>query len=425
MAYLQGCRVVDLTDHRGALAGRLLADLGADVILIEPPGGSRERYASVEAPADASYEELLWTILSYNKRSVACDLDAVEGRAILERLCNAADIVLVTGSPSELRARGLSYGELGRSNAGLIHVTMSPYGLEGVHAEFADSDLTIWAASGALARNRVFGRQPIRIGAANQGYYHGAADAVTGALLALSERARSGLGQQVDISFQQSLVIASLYQGLFPLVNDVSASPQDTVSVFPTIWRTKSGHVQFNLASGPANGHFTNKFIDWVCERGMMPEAFPQIDWREMPQTSGSGLSNSGATKERFGEKGLGDRERQWLVEIIEEFFLECDTEQLLEAALTRRLLLSPILSMAEISDNDHYRARNVFRLTGDPLHPEQLILGDFAVTSPNAFVNHGMIGEAGSATTAILNSWLNISEEEAQQFARGAPIAN
>lgn len=406
MGFLDGYRVIDLTDHRGAMAGRILADLGADVVVVEPTGGSSERHSLGDHADPSAFARLVWTVHSHNKRSIVCDWRTQEGRQILEQLCDVADIVLVTGSPADLAADGLQFGSLGQSNRRLIHVTMSPYGLAGPRANFVDSDLAIWAASGTLGKNSFLGRRPIRIGAANQAYYHGAVDAVVGALLALAERADSGLGQHVDISFQQSLVIGNLYHGLFSLVNDLGGSTGNALSIFPNTWKTKDGYVQFPLTSGQASGHFTNRFFDWVRERGQLPSDLVLPDWSDMPQTSGSGLSPSGTPLSVDDANGFGEAAQKHLVAFLLEFFLTTETDQLLDAAVAKRLLLSPILSMAEIARNEHYRARGVFVPTKDPRAASPTVIGPFAVIRPDAFVNHGSIGDPGSSTAAVFKSW-------------------
>lgn len=406
--YLNGYRVVDLTDFRGLMAGRLLADLGAEVVAVEPPGGGAAR---TEPPLlGGTGVSRLWAALSHNKKSVTCDIHSADGRALLLRLCAAADFLLVSGTRREVDALGLDADTLRPLNDRLIHVTMTPFGRTGPKAGYADSDLVIWAASGALERNRVDGRVPVRIGTSYQAYFHGASDAVVGALLALAERARSGRGQGVDISFQESLVAANQGQGLYPLVNDVAAGPQDGVTIFPTVWKTSDGYVQFTLTSGPATGHFSNNFMAWVAESGLLPDHLAAVDWRDLPQTSGSGLSASGATKDKYAEKGMGDAERAQIEAIIARFFSTRGTDEILTTARDRRLLLAPILSVADIMDNDHHDARGTWFPTGDADASGPCLPGPFARIRPEAFVNHGGSGAAGAANGDVYGGWLGMT---------------
>lgn len=411
MAYLDGYRVVDLTDYRGLLAGRLMADLGAEVVAVEPHGGAAARTTPPLTGADGT--SLLWDTLSFNKKSVTCDIARSEGRELLLRLCETADFLLLSGTRQEVLALGLDYDDLKVRNPKLIAVTMTPFGMTGPKADFADSDLIMWASSGTLGRNRVAGRVPTRIGSSYQGFFHGASDAVVGCLLALAERRLSGQGQQVDISFQESMMSANQCQGIYPLINDVAAPPGKEVSVFPVIWKTSDGFVQFTLTSGPATGHFTNNFMLWVAEHGILPEALARVDWRELPQTSGSGLSASGTTKDKYAEKGMGERERAEIEEIIQGFFLRFSNEELLQTALERRLLMAPIQSAANIMANSHHAARNIWFETQDKTGRRLRLPGRFARIQPEAFVEAGPAGPAGAANEDVYRNWLGLQPED------------
>jgi crotonobetainyl-CoA:carnitine CoA-transferase CaiB-like acyl-CoA transferase len=421
MGYLDGYRVVDLTDFRGMLAGRLLADLGAEVVAVEPRGGSAARTEPPFAGDDG--DSLLWTALAFNKKSITCDIHAPEGRQLLLRLCAEADFLLLSGTRREVASLGLDYDELQALNPRLIAATMTPFGTSGPKADFADTDLVMWAASGTLGRNRVAGRVPTRIGSSYHGFFHGASDAVVGCLLALAERRLSGCGQQVDISFQESLMSANQCQGLYPLINDVAAPPGKEVSVFPVIWETRDGFVQFTLTSGPATGHFTNNFMSWVAEHGLLSEDLASVDWRELPQTSGSGLSASGTTKERYAEKGMGESERARIEAIIKGFFRRFGSAELLQTALERRLLMAPIQSAADIMSNSHHDTRNVWFTLPATAGAARQLPGRFARIRPEAFAEHGPTGPAGFANDDIYKSWLGLGDEDLSSLRKTGVI--
>src|SRR5262245_53690865 len=112
---LTGLRALDLTDHRGALAGRLLADLGVDVLKIEPPGGEPDRLAPAWAgPVAGPTSSLSWLADSLGKRSATADLDREADRAAVRRLAATTDFVLESFPPGELAARGLDWDTLRR-----------------------------------------------------------------------------------------------------------------------------------------------------------------------------------------------------------------------------------------------------------------------------------------------------------------------
>ena len=129
---LEHLRVVDLCDERGVLAGQMLADLGADVIQVEPPGGStgREVAPFFEGVADGE-RSIFWAAYTRNKRSVTCDLARAEGRALLRRLLAEADIIFESGEPGAMAALGLGYEQLREEFPRLIYASVTAFGQTG------------------------------------------------------------------------------------------------------------------------------------------------------------------------------------------------------------------------------------------------------------------------------------------------------
>ena len=202
-------RVLDLTNERGLLCGQILGDLGADVIKVEPPGGSSARKIGpfFQDQPDPN-RSLYWWAYNRNKRSITLDVDAREGREILFRLAKDAHFLIESDSPGHLASLGLGYQDLAAKNPALIGVSITPFGQDGPKASYADSDLVILAAGGPLVLTGDDDRAPVRV-SVPQGYLHACADAAVGALAAHHERCFSGLGQHVDVSAQQSLAIAT------------------------------------------------------------------------------------------------------------------------------------------------------------------------------------------------------------------------
>ena len=129
---LPGVRVLDLTDDKGLLAGKLLADMGADVILIEPPGGNPARHLGPFYKDQPSSEtSLSWFAYHTNKRSIVLDLQQSDGQALFRRLVQAADVVLESFPVGTLAALGLDYHALRALNPRLIMASITPFGQTG------------------------------------------------------------------------------------------------------------------------------------------------------------------------------------------------------------------------------------------------------------------------------------------------------
>src|SRR5262249_37216040 len=151
---------------------------------------------------------LYWWSYNRNKRGITLDITRDEGRKILDRLAQSADFLIESETPGYMASIGLGYGELSEINSKLIVVSISPFGQDGPKARYADSDLVMLAAGGPLILTGDEDRPPVRV-SVPQAYLHAAADGAVGALAAHLERCSSGLGQQVDISAQQSLALAT------------------------------------------------------------------------------------------------------------------------------------------------------------------------------------------------------------------------
>jgi crotonobetainyl-CoA:carnitine CoA-transferase CaiB-like acyl-CoA transferase len=199
-------RVLDLTDHRGEIGAMILADLGADVIKIEPVGGSTARHQGPFAKTGAGDvgESLQFAAFNRNKRSIALDLDLSEDRDVLMRLVAGADFVLesgTSGTEGPLGRRGIDFETLRAANPRLIHVLISPWGADGPAAGTPDSDLTIAAMGGPVALQGSPDRAPIRV-SVPQVWRHTGAEAAAAALIGHRRMLTNGEAQFVDVSAQ-------------------------------------------------------------------------------------------------------------------------------------------------------------------------------------------------------------------------------
>ena len=212
---LDGLRVLDLADERAALGGRLLADLGARVTLIEPPEGHRARrlapFVDDQPGPDRSYQHLYFHA---NKESRVVDLTTPGGIAELRALAAAADVLIETGAPGEMDGLGLGFADLRALNPHLIYVSATPYGQTGPRRDWKATDLTATAAGGLL---HVTGdpADPPTHGAAFPGHTMAGLTVASSTMIALHGRDHTPgrPGAQLDISMQEAVSFQLVQSG--------------------------------------------------------------------------------------------------------------------------------------------------------------------------------------------------------------------
>jgi crotonobetainyl-CoA:carnitine CoA-transferase CaiB-like acyl-CoA transferase len=205
VAFLKGYRALDLTDQSGQLCGRVLADLGMEVIKVEPPGGDPVRNLPpfIES-RDGKRLSTTFAHLNAGKSSKVLDLDEDSGRAAFRKLVERADIVLESFQPGELESKGLGYKDLAAINPGIVMGSITAFGQSGPKRNLAYNDLVALAQSGFLYIAGDPSMPPVRP-PETQAYYFASLFAAAGVLAALYRRERTGQGDHVDASMQETL----------------------------------------------------------------------------------------------------------------------------------------------------------------------------------------------------------------------------
>ncbi|MCY3734228.1 MAG: CoA transferase [Chloroflexi bacterium] len=347
-------RVLDLTNERGHFAGKLLADLGADVIKVEPPEGdpSRERGPFVD-DVPGPDRSLRWLAWNTNKRSVTIELSDVAGQRLFLRLAQSADIVLESFSPGRMDELGLGYDALCEANPGLILVSISPFGQTGPYRDYRATDIVSWAMSGNMSITGESSRPPAHISDDCQSFLHAGGDAVIGALIALTQRGRTGCGQHVDLSIQEATA-RGLYQisGSWDMTRrNLARDERPTVggADLPWTWRCRDGYVIWLCAAGPGASQRLTGLFAWLDEIGEGRE-LQSVDWDNLPLDE-----MSAADWEPF------DR-------LFAELFGDRTKQELYEAATRHNFLLYPSATSADTLANAQLQAREFWR---DIQHPE------------------------------------------------------
>ena len=346
---LAAYRVLDLSNERGLLCGQILADLGADVIAVEPPQGSSARrlppfYKDVPDPEHS----LVWWAYARNKRVIALDLLRPQGRELLRRLAASADVLVESEAPGRLAELGLGYDDLARLNERLVYVSITPFGQHGPKRDWAESDLVLWASAGPLYLSGDADRPPLRP-SVPQSWAHACADAAVAALVALAERRRSGRGQHVDVSAQQSVSIVTLAANLSaqlraPLPTRSSGVLKVGSVTVRTVFPARDGWVLHVPGITPAVTGFMKRTMQWLIEEKLCDPKLADEDF------------GTWGIRMFLGQFAQADWDP--VDAALAALFARHAKADLLREAVARRLLLAPILDPGELARSEQLAAR-------------------------------------------------------------------
>ena len=354
---LQGCVVLDCTGRMGWLAGRLLADLGAEVTKFEAPGG------------DVSSAD--WQALNVNKKLVRLDLDpaAAGGRRALDKFAANADILIATPQADAVDADLYDFARLSTVNKRLIVVAITPFGLFGPKASWKATDIEIMAAGGAMALAGEPDGAPLRV-SASQSYAWAGSQAAVGALMALAARWRTGRGQQVDVSAQAAVITALSHAPTF--VDILGTTPMRagtymtgrsvTGAKYRVFWPCRDGFINFILYGGAAGRRTNEQLVAWIRERGFDLGPLGDIDWA------------------RFDPTRATQTEVDAMESPVGRFIGSLTKREFLEGAHKREMLGYPVSNTADIATDPQLEARGFWQDLPGPDGRTQRHCGCFVI---------------------------------------------
>jgi benzylsuccinate CoA-transferase BbsE subunit len=345
---LAGYRVLDFSDEKGQLCARLLAELGADVIKVEPREGDSTRqngpfFRGESGPNTSLY----WWAMNSGKRSVTCELRLEPGRELARRLVAHADVVIETFAPGQAAVYGLDYRSLSRLNPGIIVVSITSFGQTGPYRHMLATDIVGSAMGGHMHLNGDPERGPVRT-TAPQAYAQVNAQAAVGAVTALYARGvNGGVGQHVDVSMQEAMANAmDNAQQTWDIRKVNSSGPgmrRNSAGMLGAryLYQTSDGWVAC-LQIGGLQGLQANTAIDWLAESGEAGE-LDSPGWREK-------LSML---------VPLSEQEREIVEETLSRFCQGKKKEDLVAEAQRRGFGWAPVFSPREIVESKHLAARD------------------------------------------------------------------
>ncbi len=248
---LSGLKVIELCHvMAGPACGVMLADMGADVIKVEKvPGGDDTRHFT---PPTIGEEAAAFMMMNRNKRGIAVDLKSEDGKRVLRRLLQDADVVTENYRRGVMERMGLSYETLKRDNPRLIYCSISGFGRTGPYADRAGFDLVAQGMSGLMSiTGEGPGRPPIKVGAPVTDITAGILGAM-GILAALHHRARTGEGQLVDTSLFEAGIVQTYWQSAIALATGIAPGPMGSAHPLNAPYQafeTKDGWITVGAAN--------------------------------------------------------------------------------------------------------------------------------------------------------------------------------
>jgi benzylsuccinate CoA-transferase BbsE subunit len=266
-------------DEKGQFCGKLLGDLGADVVKIEPPGGERNRHVGPFLD-DIPHPERSLSFWYYNtsKRSITLNLETADGRQLFARLAAAADIILETFRPGFMASLGFDYEALRNQNSRLIMCALTPFGQTGPWRDYLSSDLLHMAAGGEMAscgydEVDVPNAPPIAPGGGNA-WHMGCHYAYMAIMAALVYRTVSGQGQYIDASIHEACALTTeaavanyVYRG--EVLRRQTGRHHAASSTPRTQFRAKDGEYVCALVGGRLNPKFVKDLAELLDSYGM------------------------------------------------------------------------------------------------------------------------------------------------------------
>lgn len=336
-------RVLELAGEVGSYSGKLFADLGADVIHIEPPEGDPARMSQPFYKDVPSTEgSLQYQYFNTNKRGVVLDITTGEGREIFLKLVKTTDILFENKPPGYLDKLGLGYSQLSAVNPQLVHVSITPFGQDGPYRDFPQSDLVGVAMGGFLYLAGQGDQKPSRA-YGDQAYAMSSLYAAMGSIIALYHAEATGEGQFLDVSMQEcvatALENATQYYDLEGVIRRSLIGAEAGYGTYPC----KDGYV-FVMAAMGRNKYLWDPFIDWLVEEKVEgAEILRGDEW----------IDPVYRRKEEYVKT---------FKRIVEPFLLKNNKLFLYEESQRRRCCVFPVSSPKDVYENPQLRYRQFFK---------------------------------------------------------------
>src|SRR3984957_19561634 len=404
---LNGMRMLDLTDEKGALCGKMFADMGAEVIKVEPPHGCPSRrippFLDDQPGLDNSLHFLAFQA---GKRSVTLNLESADGRELLRELVKRSDFIVEAFPLGYMESVGLGYETLAELNPRIVHASITPFGDKGPAKDYKAADIVSWASGGAMFMMGEAGKPPLQM-SVPQAWLHAGAEAAVSSMIAHYARQRDGVGQHIVVNAQACGVWTLMNEQAMPLLHGdyLRRSGVFTGAIGgrrKTVYQCQDGHISFLIAGG-AYFNSTRAIVAWMKEEGAAPEWLTREGGLKSLTPSGFMSATPADLKE------LDDTE-----EVIQRFFMAKTKKELWQNILKRRLFGAPVANAADIAEDPQLKARDYFVTVEHPgLGRKFTLPGAFAKMSETPVGPQGAAPQLGEHNHEVYGGLLGLSKQE------------
>ena len=343
-ASLDGVRVLDLSGALGNYAGKLFAELGADVVLIEPPQGTALRHQGPFLKDIPGVEtSLAFAYHNTSKRSVTLDLETPADQKILRELVARADVLIDTSRPGKMDELGLCYEQLAAIRPSLVMLSITPFGQQGPYALYEAEDIVGLALGGLLSLGGYPDTAPMRVHG-DQAVMCANMYGAVAAIVALTQAELTGEGEHIDVSMQECVVLAMenavQFYDLEKTVRKRWAGDQKFAGT--GVYACSDGYV-FLMAGGIGANRFWERTLKWFAEEGMAGvEEFGRPHWQDVK------FLESSEAKKLFSSLFL-----PWAASQTKA--------QLYHSGQARQIPIAPVNTPADIIDSPQLLSRGHF----------------------------------------------------------------
>lgn len=354
---LNGYRALDLTDRKGFFCGKVLGELGVDVIKIERPGGDADRKVGPFYKDIAAAEKsLYWFAYNESKRGITLDIESAEGQQIFRKLVETADFVIESFPVGYMDRLGLAYEQLNKLNTRIIVTSITPYGQTGEWKGWKGTDLTLMATGGIMILTGEPDGVPVRLNP-DHAYCLAGSNAALATLIAHYFREISGEGQHVDVSIHECVIGENYHYT--SVGEEVSGLPFQRSGMrmrlgqglyIYQIWPCKDGYVTWVFFGGTPGAQDNRRISEWMDDEGILGGIPTDTDWE--------GLDFS-----KIGQDYVDRMEER-----VAKLFMKHTKHELEDEAMRRGIRVYAVNDMRDLLNHKQLNYRKFYK---DLEHPE------------------------------------------------------